>query len=195
MIGKIQDALKHVEEIAQLKEEIKKSSKEIIEAKESILTYKKQLTEEHAVFKKEHIQLHTESQRAVQRLQHIIPDFEKELATFKTMKSQLQTDAMTRVSADIKKELQAYIAQVKERMQELQDASVAIKQMSQHTSEILASMQSVVSLGATIKKQDFELAKYAQTLRHNDKEKLELMKKVDMLERLVSQMRRQQRQR
>ena len=195
MLGKIQNALKDIEEITTLKEEIKKSVKDINEARESITEYKLMLHEEHASLRKEHTKLHAESQKGVQQLHLVLHDFEKELATFKTMKSQLQTDTINRVSTDIRKELQVYIVQVKERIQELQGTSDAIKRMSQHTSEILTSMQAVVNIGTTIKKQDFELSKYAQVLRQNDKEKLELMKKIDSLERLIAQMRRQQHQR
>ena len=38
--------------------------------------------------------------------------------------------------------------------------------------------------------EDFELSKHAQMLRNNDKEKLELMKKIDTLERLIARQRR-----
>ena len=43
-----------------------------------------------------------------------------------------------------------------------------------------------------IKKEDFELTKYARHLMEADKEKLELMRKIDTLERLVSKIRRRE---
>ena len=192
MIKKIQEALKHVEDIAQLKEDIRDSAQKISEAETYITTYTDVLKKEHTAIQQEHARLRDTSEKTIQRLHTVLHDFERELATFKTMKSQMQTNVMTQVSTDLKKELHVYITHVKEKIQELHEASDTIKDMSKHTSEILGSMQSVISLGATIKKQDFALVHYAQTLQRNDKEKLELMKKVDMLERLVAQMRRQQ---
>ena len=43
-----------------------------------------------------------------------------------------------------------------------------------------------------IKKEDFELTKFARNLAEMDKEKLDLMRKIDTLERLVSKIRRRE---
>ena len=47
-----------------------------------------------------------------------------------------------------------------------------------------------MEISKTIKKEDFELTKFARHLIEMDREKLDLMRKIDSLERLVSKMRR-----
>lgn len=43
-----------------------------------------------------------------------------------------------------------------------------------------------------IKKEDFELTKFINKVNEENREKLELMKKIDTLERLIGRMRRSQ---
>ena len=49
-----------------------------------------------------------------------------------------------------------------------------------------------IEIGKSIKKEDFELTKFARNLMEMDREKLELMRKIDTLERLVSKIRRRE---
>ena len=51
-------------------------------------------------------------------------------------------------------------------------------------------MNKFTEISRNIKQGDFELTKYANKLLEADKEKLELMRKIDTLERLISKMRR-----
>ena len=47
-----------------------------------------------------------------------------------------------------------------------------------------------LAISRNIKEKDFEMTHFARQLREGDREKLELMRKVDTMERLVSRMRR-----
>ena len=49
-----------------------------------------------------------------------------------------------------------------------------------------------IEISRSIKEEDFELTKFARHLMDMDREKLELMRKIDTLERLVSKIRRRE---
>ena len=49
-----------------------------------------------------------------------------------------------------------------------------------------------IEISRSIKKEDFELTRFARQLLEMDREKLELMRKIDTLERLVSKIRRRE---
>ena len=49
-----------------------------------------------------------------------------------------------------------------------------------------------VEISKNIRKEDFELTKFARHLLEMDREKLELMRKIDTMERLVSKIRRKE---
>ena len=57
------------------------------------------------------------------------------------------------------------------------------------TSEEIAKF---LEISKSIKQEDFELTKFARHLIEMDREKLELMRKIDTLERLVSKIRRRE---
>jgi len=62
--------------------------------------------------------------------------------------------------------------------------------VARRTSEISVLLNNIAEIGRRIKKEDFELSRYANEIWRADKEKLELMRKIDTLERLIAQIRR-----
>ncbi|MFT4343925.1 MAG: hypothetical protein ACMXYE_04225 [Candidatus Woesearchaeota archaeon] len=195
MIGRITKAVKSVEDIDALRESIEKSTNALQKAVTRVESVEKKLQDESEARKEAFQKLEKQHTAMLQSSERVIKEFEKELASFKTLKSQLQTEVITRVTQDIKKEVQTYITNIKDKMEELHSASKEIHSMSERTGKVLHAMDSVVAVSSGIKKQDFELHKYARVLEQNDREKLALMKRIDSLERLVSQMRRNQKTR
>ena len=57
------------------------------------------------------------------------------------------------------------------------------------TKDVATEIDKFKEIASQVNKGDFELKKCADELRKGDKEKLELMRKIDNLERLVSKMR------
>ena len=71
--------------------------------------------------------------------------------------------------------------------QQLDEKSSTIKQQ---LSSLESEIKKLQLISSSIKEKDFELEKFAKQLLTLDQEKLELMRKIDTLERLVSKQRK-----
>ena len=67
-----------------------------------------------------------------------------------------------------------------------------INKITEKVNNLSEEINKFTEISRNIKKEDFELTRFAHQLIEMDKEKLELMQKIDTLERLVSKMRRQE---
>jgi len=65
-----------------------------------------------------------------------------------------------------------------------------MKKISGNIESFNVTINSLKSLSEEILKKDFELKNYAKILDNNDREKVELLKKIDYLEKLLSSMKR-----
>ena len=104
---------------------------------------------------------------------------------FSTTKKELTKDLtnefrheMAEHTKKIESDLETF-HQVKIKMQSLLDDATSMKE----------EMVKFLSISQQIKEQDFHLKQYAEVLEKNDREKLELMKKIDSMERLVAKQR------
>lgn len=100
----------------------------------------------------------------------IVEKFEEELD--KELKIQMET---LKIDAGSYNELKENIAKITDKVNNLSE-----------------EINKFTAISSSIKKEDFELTRFANQLREADKEKLELMEKINTLERLVSKMRRQE---
>ena len=119
-------------------------------------------------------------------------DFEKELFQFKLLKGQMQKNIIEKFEEELDKELKIQIDKLKidsEKYNELKDH---ISEITNKVNNLGEEINKFVAISSNIKKEDFELTRFANQLHEMDKEKLELMQKIDTLERLISKMRRQE---
>lgn len=190
MLDKIKKALTSIDEIQTIKKELSNVKKELSNSKtifdETILEIKENIKKQA----KEHLDVLNKKEESLKKINEISEEFQKSLNDFKTMKSSLQTKIAQDVASDIKKELNVYIMNVKDKIETLNDASKEMKKASENTAEILSVFNKIKDIGSKIKKEDFELTAHAAELRRNDKEKLELMKKIDNLEHLIAKQRK-----
>jgi len=115
----------------------------------------------------------------------------KEVYDFRLLKAQTQKNILEKFEQELSKELKVYSEKLKNDLTEY-------NKLKEQTSFILAQIKNLsgeinkfTEVSQNIKKEDFELTKHAAKLQEADKEKLELMRKIDTLERLISKMRRQ----
>lgn len=193
MIGKIKKAIDSIDDIENLKKEIRteisfikkefRNSKQVFD--EAINEIRKNSEEQ----KSQNNLLLTEQKDSIKEVKNLSDDFNKVLNDFKLMSNNIQKKVIQEAVVEIKKEISVYINNIKEKTNNLNEASKEIVDISKNISEILKIFNELKEISKNLKKEDFELSKYAEKLRENDKEKLELMRKIDNLERLIAKQR------
>ena len=128
----------------------------------------------------------------IKRITECGDSFQKELQEFKTLRRHLQTEIVTKVSTDIKKELEVYILNIRKKIDELNGVAESAAETRDTVLAVKNEIEKFKSIASSIKKEDFALHKHALELKTREKEKLELLRKIDQLERMVAQMRRRQ---
>lgn len=115
----------------------------------------------------------------------------KEVYDFKLLKAQTQKNILEKFEEELCKELKVNSEKLKNDLNEYNK----LKEQTATTLEQIKSLSTEINkfteLSKNIKKEDFELTRYANKLQEQDKEKLELMKRIDTLEHLIAKMRRQ----
>ena len=125
-------------------------------------------------------------------IKNIRHEFEKELFQFQLMKSQMQKTIIQKFEEELGKELKVQMENLKNDGREYNDMKQSVKDITAQVSNLSEEIGKLILIRRNIKKEDFELTKFANQLLELDKEKLELMRKIDTLERLVSKIRRQE---
>jgi chromosome segregation ATPase len=193
MIDKVKKIIKSVEEIEDCKKQLCLSRKEMEDCIKEIKEISKQMTQYKENQEKEDKKLIEIKKESISNINKISDEFQKELNDFKTMKTKLKTEIVEKVSLDIRKELDIYIMNIKQKIENLNEAAKEIVIIAKNTNATFELMTKLKQISTEIKKEDFELSKYSAELRRNDQEKLNLMRKIDSLEKLIASMRRRQR--
>ncbi len=115
---------------------------------------------------------------------------EEETYQFRMLKSQLQQKIMDKFDQELKTELK----RTTDDLQLQAQTYTSVKEDMHHTAQTLAQLsqeiQKWLTISKTIRSQDFEMTKTTQQFRTLYDEKQELIRKIDMLERLVGKFRR-----
>jgi DNA repair exonuclease SbcCD ATPase subunit len=116
--------------------------------------------------------------------------FRQELDNFSIFKKDMQRQILQKFEQELSNELikqsQELQLQGKEYVQVKQDITIITQELTLLQQEI----KKFTAISQHIKGKDFEMNKFAQELLSMNKHKLELMQKIDSLERLVSRLRR-----
>lgn len=115
---------------------------------------------------------------------------EKEVDDFKILKSKMQKAILEQMSEDFRKELISNIERLKTDVASFNELKKEVEIIAIRTNKLGAEISKLIEISGRIKKEDFELAKYAQKILSADNEKLRLMRQIDVLERLISRERR-----
>lgn len=188
MIQKIRDLMKIKEEIDSINRNTLENSKIASELKDELNSLKKELAET----KKSQDEFLKSFKENIFVIKNLREDFGREIYEFKLLKGQLQKKILVKFEEELQKDLDVSRENLKK---DAEDYSELRKKMS----EILArmsltgeEMDKFIEISKSLKKEDFELTKFARHLIEMDNEKLELMRKIDALERLVSRIRRRE---
>lgn len=188
MLTKIKELINVKKNLEELDKSVNDSNKTISELKSELESLKKELTET----KKEQQEFLRNFRENLSMIKNFREDFGKELYEFKLLKGQLQRKILDKFEGELQKDLEINREALRKDAEDYNElrkkATEILSRLNLTTEEINKFME----ISKNIKKEDFELTKFARHLIEMDKEKLELMRKIDTLERLVSKIRRRE---
>ncbi|MBD3310222.1 hypothetical protein GF351_03305 [Candidatus Woesearchaeota archaeon] len=120
-------------------------------------------------------------------------EFEKELTDLKMLKSRLKDRLVDELSADFRKSLAEEAERLRTDVRRYNELKQRISALTASFDSLDSEIKKFLAISAKIREGDFELQKHAKKLQEQDKEKLQLMRKIDALERLISKERRSRR--
>lgn len=189
MFQKIKDLMQIKELIDEINKRVESHSGDVNSLKQELSTLNRELSEikghqkEFLTNFKDNLNIISESKESLK----------KEIYDFKLLKSQTQKNIMEKFEEELRKELNIYSDKLKTDLSEYSKLKEQTASMLLQLKSLSGEIAKFTEVSKNIKKEDFELTKFANQLSQADREKLDLMKKIDTLERLISKMRRQER--
>jgi len=192
MIQKIKELMAMKEHIDVIKNNLNYTTNSMNELKTEFGTLKQQINDnisEIDVKKNEFFKNFNENIDLMKTIRH---DFEKELFDFKLLRGQMQKKIIERFEEELSKELKIQMDNLRLDATSYNELKEEIYGITNKVNNLGEEINKFTAISSNIKKEDFELTGFANKLMEMDKEKLELMQKIDTLERLISKMRRQE---
>ncbi len=187
MLQKIKDLMRIKELIDDINEKVESHSKDVNLLKEELSSLNEALHEvkgnqkEFLTNFKDNLEIINESKDSLR----------KEVYDFKLLKAQMQKDILSKFEEELGNELRVNSEKLNNDMNEYGKLREQMASMVSQLKGLSGEIGKFTDVSMNIKKGDFELTKFANQLMGMDKEKLELMKKIDTLEHLIAKMRRQ----
>lgn len=186
MIQKIKLLFEIEEKINEINNKINDSNARICELNNNFDDFKKNFNE----VKISQNELLKNLKDNIDTIKSLREDFGKELYEFNLIKSQTQKKILDKFEQELQKDLELNRETLKK---DAEDYDTLRKNMGDVALRLKSANDGImkfIEISRNIKKEDFELTKFARQLMDMDAEKLELMRKIDTLERLVSKLRR-----
>ncbi len=188
MLTKIKELMNVKDNLDEINRSAQDSNKAISELKADLESLKKEL-EELKTNQKEFLKNFREDLAVIHNLR---ADFGKELYEFKLLKGQLQRKILDKFEEELQKDLEVNREALKKDVSDYNELRKKIGEIASRLNMTNEEITKFVEISKNIKKEDFELTKFARHLLDMDREKLELMRKIDGMERLVSKIRRRE---
>ncbi|MEA2036203.1 MAG: hypothetical protein U9O94_01740 [Nanoarchaeota archaeon] len=189
MIQKIKDLMQTKELIDDITKNVKDNSSCVKDLKEELNDLNKSLKEirdnqkEFLESFKDNLDVIDESKESLK----------KEVYDFRLLKAQMQKNILSKFEDELDSQLKVYSEKLKNDIDEYNKLKEQAGSILSEIKKVSNEVNKFTEISKNIKKEDFELEKFGTQLLEMDKEKLELMRKIDTLERLISKMRRSQR--
>lgn len=188
MLQKLKSLMKIKEEIDIINKNIEENSKIVSGLKTELELLRNELSETKAA-QQEFLRNFKENLFVIKNLKE---DFGKEIYGFKLLKAQLQRKILEKFEEELQKDLEINRTALKKDAEEHGELRKKAAEILLRLSTASQEINKFIEISKNIKKEDFELTKFARHLIDMDREKLELMRKIDSLERMVSKMRRRE---
>ena len=180
------------EKIDVIKNNINHTSNSMDSLKAEVQSLKQQINENISDINDKNNEFFKNFDENVNLIKNIRHDFEKELFQFKLLKSQMQKQIIEKFEEEMGKELKIQIDKLKNDSEIYNELKENLNKITDKVNNLGGEISKFTEISRNIKKEDFELTRFADKVLEMDREKLEMMNKIDILERLVSKMRRQE---
>ncbi|MBS3142976.1 hypothetical protein J4464_06325 [Candidatus Woesearchaeota archaeon] len=195
MLDKIKALLRMKEEISHLHAELKQATAESQRMAEELKLSRTE--QEHLKKALDESRKQTESylkylQERLREIRVLGHEFRQELTEFKAFKSKLSESLHKDLIAGFREELGKHAERLQTDSRSFNELRAEVMQIAKTTNTAHAEVRKLIDIAQQIKKADFELEKFAKKIFDADREKLELLKQIDTLERLIAKQRRDQ---
>ena len=112
---------------------------------------------------------------------------------FNLLKNKLQNQIVEKFEEELRKELKINLDKIKKDNEEYKDLKFNLDVVLNKSKNVALEIDKFLEISKNIKAKDFELSEYNNNLKNADKEKLDLLMRIDNLEKLISKMRRNNR--
>jgi chromosome segregation ATPase len=189
MISKIRELVHIKEDIKELSNDFSDLKKDVNSFKADIESLKKSVNDSNA----KHEDFLKKFEKNLDVINESKEELKKEAYDFKLLKSQLQNKILHKFEEELGKELKVNMDKLKEDYDGYAELKSKVDGLKPKMDELNKEISALSEVSKSIKKEDFELTKFSNQIFKADSEKLELMKKIDTLERLIAKMRRNSR--
>ncbi len=185
--------LKKIRELANIKQEIDSLARSMELNRKSLDAFESSFKAFEGQLKgmhKSHDHMLDKFKEEIDSIDELKQRMHEELYDLKLIKSQVKNRIIEKFEQELSQELKISLEMLKQQMGSYSQVREDISNLSAKAVKASEGVDKLIEISSSIRKEDFELKKCADELRKNDKEKLELMKRIDGLERLISKMRR-----
>lgn len=193
MIQKIKELVHATENIEIIKTKIDELSgafvgmqKEAHDSNEELRILKSELKE----LKDVHSELINSVQPTVDGIKALRHDLEYEIKEFKLVKGQLQEKLFQRIREELNENITTNLEGLKTDVSRYNELKQQVGSITSRIGVLGTEIDKFNTISKQLKEGDFELSNYAKKIMEMDHEKLQLLRKIDVLERLVSKERR-----
>jgi len=166
-------------DVNNLSNEFKKSKNEFKELKKEILNVKKSQEDTSK-----------ELSKIVQEIRKSQESLSSEITDFKLLKGQMTTKIIESMKKEVQESFLDSMDMMKTDVKRFNDLRDELLGLKSKLDSIAGEINKFKEISSRIKKEDFEFTKHAKMIISQDNEKLNLMRKIDALQRLVSRERR-----
>lgn len=189
MLGKLKEVVSLSDEIRELKGTLSTVQKELTEIRDK-LNDKSKGDEDSRIKEISNIkQMSDDISKIRNELKVISTEYASELNAFRITKKNIQE----RLHDEFHNEAKTITTQMSTYLSSFKALESQMNMMAINIADFNNTMNSMKALAKTVSEKDFELKNYARILDNNDREKVELLKKIDSLEKLMSAMKRSNR--
>tara|TARA_Y100000294_G_C8504415_1_gene316146 strand:+ start:282 stop:872 length:591 start_codon:yes stop_codon:yes gene_type:complete len=192
MMQKIKDLMTMKEQIDVIKNNLNYTTNSMNNLKTEIESLKQQISDNIGDINNKNNEFFKNFDENLNIMKNLRHEFEKELFDFKLLRSQMQKKIIEKFEEELGKELKIQIDTLKNDSNTYNELKENITKITDKVNNLGEEINKFTAISSNIKKEDFELTRFANQLLEMDKEKLEMVRKIDTLERLLSKMRRQE---
>jgi len=190
MLEKIKNLMRMQDEVGKLNDRLAHTTLTVGQLKNELELLREESHEHSKKMNEKNAEIFKNFDENVNLMKNIKENFEKELFDFKLLKSQTQKKILDKFEEDLQKELKINLEKLNNDANDYNEIKSQFSNMTAKVNILSEEIDKFLNISANLKEKDFEMTHFAKQLIDMDKEKLELMRKIDTLERLVSRMRR-----